>query len=211
MDVIATAWRAAGCPSVLPATLRGRCARCGLGSLLTAVTEVVSSTFTGWDNWASPAGTGLCPACAWSYRTPVLRLRATMVTGSPPGLRHLPLAAVATALQQPLPAMTAVAVPLRPGRKHILPGASWGTIATGDANLTWGRDDSRRLQAVQRLRQAGFGSRLLTQAAPAAPVLRRLPPAQLTAVLDDWEALRPWRQRPPWLALALRVTTPGAA
>jgi hypothetical protein len=172
---------------------------------------VVSRKFTAHDTWADPAGPGLCPACAWAYTHPALRQRATLVTSVPAGLTHPDPAALAALLREPLSPAAALAVPLRPGRKHVLPDAAWGQIATGDARLAWTAGDARRMTVILRLRGDGFGSRMLAQAAPPFPALRRLDPARQAGVLADWQALAPWRARRPWLDLALRVTIPPAA
>jgi hypothetical protein len=210
MDVITAAWQAAGRPQPPQTAGSGRCARCGTAAVLAATRNVVSGTFTGWDGWAHLASRGLCPPCAWAYRGPALRLQPTWVTAQP-AITHPALPELAAMLRWPLSADAAVAVPLRPGRKHLLPSAAWGTVTTGDATLPWTAQDGRRLQVMQRLRVAGFGSRMLAAAAPAFAVLRLLPSAQRAEVMGDWEVLRPWRDRLPWLHLGLRLTMPPPA
>src|SRR5439155_4570333 len=103
------------------------------------------------------------------------------------------------------------AVPLRRGRKHVLPDARWGMITTSDTTVPWTAGDAHSLQVMQRLRAAGFGSRMLAAPAPAFGVLRRLAPGRRAEVIDDWQALRAWRDRPPWLHLGLRLTVLPAA
>jgi hypothetical protein len=51
---------------------------------------------------------------------------------------------------------------------------------------------------------------MLVQPVPPYPALRRVPRTGQNAVLNDWELLRAWRDRPPWLALALHLTVPPA-
>ena len=208
MDVVIAAWAAAGRPRAGLAQTQGRCARCGQAGPVMATGAVLSGKFTAWDDWADPAGAGLCQPCTWAYRTAALRARPTYVTADPPSLAHPTLAALAVLLQAALPPAAAVAVPLKPGRKHVLPGARWATVATGDACLPWTSLDGVRLQAMLRLRVDGFGSRMLAAPAPSFPVLRRLPAARQAGVLQDWAAVGPWRARPPWLDLALRLTAP---
>jgi GNAT superfamily N-acetyltransferase len=210
MDVITTAWHAAGEPHPARPRSYGRCARCARHAGLATVSDVVSGTFTGWDGWDDPAGPGLCPACAWAYRHPPLRLCATCVTASPAAMSHPALAEVATMLQEALAPDVALAVPLRPGRKHVLPAAAWGRVTTGETCLPWTRADAARLAVMARLRGQGFGSRMLAAPAPAFGVLRRLTPDRWPQVTRDWEALRPWRERRPWLDLALRLPAPAA-
>jgi hypothetical protein len=208
MDVLTTAWLAAGQPSILAASRDGTCARCGKPARLATIGKVVSKTFTAWDGWADPGGQGVCHACAWAYRAPELRRLATCVTASPRVITHPGPAAIAAALSEPLPPVVALVVPLRPGRKHLLPGARWGRVTTDDAQLSWTSADAGRLGALLRLRGSGFGSRMLARPAPDFAVLRRVLPDRRAAVLADWHELGPWRARPPWLSLALHVTVP---
>lgn len=210
MDVTTAAWMAAGCPR-LRNPGRGSCARCARPELAAAVRDVVSGNFTGWDDWINPASAGLCGSCAWAYREPCLRLLPTLVRAAGPDLIHPGPQDLAGLLRQPVPPGAALIIPLRPGRKHLLPAARWSRISIDDGPLPWGPADAARLQAMQRLRQAGFGTRMLAAPAPAYPVLRRLPSAARAAVLADWDLLRDWRQRPPWLHLAAYVTLPAAA
>jgi hypothetical protein len=125
-------------------------------------------------------------------------------------MSHPALADVAAMLQEALAPDVALAVPLRPGRKHVLPAAAWGRVTTGDACLSWTCADAARLAVMARLRRQGFGSRMLAAPAPAFGVLRRLAPDHWPQVTRDWEALRPWRERRPWLDLALRLPAPAA-
>ena len=217
MDVLTAAWQACGQP--LPAVHRNRnrgaCARCGRADdELVPTRDVVSKVFTGYDTWRDPSGSGLCPACTWAYRTPELRAVAHLVTFAPPCLQQLEPAALADLLSVAVPADLAVIVPLRPGRKHLLPAAVWGRVTVDDAQLPWTAADADRLAAMRRLRALGFGSRMLTEPAPVWSVLRKLPRNWVDQVLTDWAALDPWRSRPPWFDLAVRasfVALPAAA
>jgi hypothetical protein len=212
VDVVSAAWAAAGRPQPHPSPGRtAPCARCARPGALTPVTEVVSRKFTGWDGWADLASPGLCPPCTWAYRTKELRTSPAIITAAPLRLEQPALACVARILAARLPARTAVLVPLHPGRKHLLPSASWGTITTGEATFGWTAGDADRLQALTRLRHDGFGTRMLARPAPAYAVLRRLADTRRGPALDDWTALRPWRERRPWLTLALCLTTPAAS
>jgi hypothetical protein len=40
-------------------------------------------------------------------------------------------------------------VPLRPGRKHLLPTATWGHVTVDDAQLPWSTTDTARLAATR--------------------------------------------------------------
>jgi hypothetical protein len=206
-DVARTAWLASGCPG--RGCGAGSCARCGAAGITAAVAEVVSGNFTAWDGWADPSAHGLCGPCAWAYREPALRAVPTLVDAVGPVLAHPARGDLAGLLSRPAVPDRALIIPLRPGRKHLLPAARWGRVVTDDAALPWGPADVARLQAMLRLRDAGFGTRMLAAAAPAFPVLRRLPVGGRAAVLSDWDLLRDWRLRPPWLRLAVHVTAPG--
>lgn len=210
-DVLTTAYTAAGSPPT-PQELAGACARCGTESdQLTLATgrRVISEKFTAFDGWHNPAaGRGLCPPCTWSLTTSPLRHHPHLVTRAPAAsLRQLTRADLSDLLTSPLPPSAALIVPLRPGRKYLLTEATWGHITTDETHLPWTVHDTARFAAVQRLRAAGFGSRLLTAAAPPWPTFRNVPADQRSQILTDWELLKPWRARPPWLHLALHATT----
>lgn len=207
MDVLTAAWQASEQPQVVPAQLHGPCARCGRQNVaLVRTRAVVSKAFTGYDSWRDPCGAGLCPTCTWGYRTPQLRAAPHQVTARPTAMQRLEPHQLAAALAAALPADTAVIVPLRPGRKHLLPTAVWGRVTVEDAHLPWGADDATRLSAMHRLRALGFGSRMLAGPAPVWSVLRRLPRHWYGRVQHDWAVLEPWRDRPLWFELGVQAS-----
>lgn len=213
MDVLTAAWSAHGCPLPADQSMTGQCARCSRDAALVATRTVVSKVFTAFDGWREPGGAGLCPACTWGFRAPGLRLVAHLVTSAPLKLQALDPPSLGQLLGAPLPAEVAVIVPLRPGRKHLLPEAVWGRVAVDDARLPWTASDVDRLAAMCRLRALGFGPRMLTEAAPAWPVLRRLPHSRWSQILGDWSRLELWRSRRPWFDLGVQAsyTTTAAA
>lgn len=205
MDVLMTAWHAAGAPDVELPTREGLCARCGTSGVLIAAAAVVSRSFTGYDGWSDPSQTGICPPCAWGFRHPPLRATAHLVTRATQ-LQFLTPTEVGEHLELPLSPDRALVVPLHPGRKHLAPTALWGRVTIEDAHLSWASADVDRLAALRRVRRLGFGSRMLTAPAPPWAVLSRLPAEIYPELLADWAALAPWRERRPWLDLALHVT-----
>ena len=208
VTVSTTAWRAVGAPVRDDSAVGGVCARCGQPAELTAAHMVVSKSFTAFDDWVDPSGHGLCPGCCWAYTTTELRLTPHLVTADPPALRTLTRLQAGRHLQAGrVDGGHAMILPLRPGRKHLLPSASWGQVTVDDAHLTWTDTDAHRLRTVAFLRQLGFGTRMLAAAAPPFTGLQRLPPRDWTQVTVRWSELDPWRiNNSPWLALALHVT-----
>ncbi len=207
MDVLTAAWTGAGEPHLDTEDGRlERCDRCGRTAALTPVREVVSKVFTAFDSWVSPAGTnGVCSSCVWGYKNPDLRSAIHLVT--PTHLVELDRHATTQLLYGPLAGVVALVVPLRPGRKHLLPVARWGRITTDAAALTWSTSDAERLRHVVELRDLGFGSRMLTEPSPPYPVLRQVSPELHAHVVDIWSALNTWRTTAqPWLDLALHLT-----
>ena len=169
---------------------------------------MVSRSFTAFDSWVDPLAAALCSPCGWAYTDSDLRTHPHLVTRAP-SLTPVGLSAVAHQLREALPVDQALIVPLRPGRKHLLPEAAWGRLTTEDGQLTWTSTDATLLAAMVRLRVLGFGSRmLLTEPAPPWPVLRRLDPARWASVLQDWRHLDGWRRRTPWLRLAAHLSAP---
>lgn len=207
-DVVIAAWIGAQRPIAMHTTHDGPCARCGTPTALIAAAQVVSRNFTGYESWTRPTGGGLCPACAWAYRTPGLRQHAHLVRRDPAELRCLTTLDARGVLAQGAPgAGEAVVVPLRAGRKHLLPSASWGSLRVDDSHLPWTTADVMRLLAVERLRSLGFAPSVLSDVAPPYAVLRRQPRRAWPAVIADWQTLAPWRDHPVWLTLAVSVTT----
>jgi len=210
MDVLAAAWIAVGTPLLIEPSLAGACARCGTSGALVPVLAVVSKVFTAYDGWVNPAGCGMCPVCTWGYRYPQLRATAHQVTRDPLELRPVRAFQAGQLLDRTAKPNTAIVVPLRPGRKHLLPTAQWGRVTVEDVHLPWTAADVARLAVVRELRAAGFGSHMLTHPAPPWAVLRRLPANRWSDVQAAWVCLEPWRRRRPWLALAVHVTAAPA-
>lgn len=209
MDVLTTAWASTHNQTFTQTIPAGWCARCGQAGPLRATFSVISKTFTAFDEWVSPSGPGLCPACTWGFDTTVLRAAPHLVTRTH-GLRALTRTQVRHVLSGgALPVDAALAVPLRPGRKHLLPRATWGQVTVDDATITWTTRDSTLIGVLGRLRAHGFGSRMLTEPAPPFAQLRRCPQAQWPHIMSDWPRLKPWRNPcNPWLALSLHITSP---
>lgn len=209
MHVLECAWHAAGTPVIPGSTtdpVIGSCARCGQRAQLTPTRHVVSKVFTAFDTWVSPSGAGLCPICTWGYTRSELRTHPFLIGQDQTMVRLSRLSLVDLLTAGPLSGSLAVVIPLRPGRKHLMPDASWGRLTLDDIQLPWSRTAAGRLAATVRLRGYGFGSRMLAQPAPPWSVLHRLPAAEWAAVLDDWSRLDPWRPHSPWLDVALYAT-----
>lgn len=204
-DVVEVAWRAHGRPSTMDETQYGRCARCGTPDALTVTRKVISRNFTAFDDWCHPTGPGLCRACTWAFRTPMLRTIPHLVRRSPEMLTPLDTFHLCAHLQGPVPADVTVVVPLRPGRKHILSGAAWGHVATDDHLLTWTADDARRLHLAEQLLTLGYRTSQLLQPAPPYHQTAQLPTTHAMWSIDAWQDLTPWRTRHVWMAVAIRA------
>ncbi|WP_043650842.1 hypothetical protein [Cellulosimicrobium cellulans] len=214
MDVLTAAWIASGWPIVDEASLgAGECARCDASAHLVPVRRAVSKSFTAYDAWSNPSGPGLCQACTWAYTTTSLRAQAHLVGRSPATVRPVPRSGAAELLLTgALSADDALFVPLRPGRKHVLPAAEWGRVAVDDVTIPWSASDASLLRRVLDLRDRGFGTRMIAEPAPPYAVLIGLDRSEWPAVLQAWRELAPWRSPDnPWLHLALHITTPDPA
>lgn len=206
MDVLTAAWTAAGQPGTPHSATDGACARCACSAPLVSTRLVVSKVFTAFDGWADPSAPGLCPPCCWAYTSPELRLRPHLVSQRP-GLTPLRLRqAYALLAAGPLDPARALTIPLRPGRKHLMPASRWGQVTLDDVALPWGLDDATGLRTVARLRSLRFGTRMLAAPAPAWSVLRRHPRDAWHQISADWASLKRWRPDSPWLSLALHLT-----
>ena len=204
-DVVEVAWRAHGSPSAAVATLDGACARCGTADSLTITRRVISRNVTAFDDWVDPAGPGLCRACTWAYRSPMLRTIPHLVVRFPEMLTPLPTDQLCAQLRKPVTPDVTVVVPLRPGRKHVLSGAAWGHIATDEHLLTWTLEDVHRLGLVERLLALGYRASQLLQPAPPYPETSSLRTIDAAWSLQAWHDLAPWRTRTVWMAVAVRA------
>ena len=209
-SVLQVAWRAAGPAHPEAGGQPGQCARCGGQGVLTSVRTVISDQFTGFDSWLRPGRGGLCPACVWGYTTPSLRAHAQLVNRDTGAYTVLDRGQAGDYLSAgELSPDVSLVMPLRPGRKHVLPDSVWGRVCTEDAHLGWTGQDCARLERVRWLRGCGFGPRMLGEPAPAWPVLRRLDPGSWPEVLRAWDELAVWRVADsPWLAVALWASRP---
>ena len=208
-DPVRAAWAAAGHPAPPPGGRRsaGRCARCSTVDELETTSRVVSDRFTGWDSWADPSGTGLCPACAWAYREPQLRKSSSVVRRDPPGIEFVDLTGLRKALAAPVPAGVAVVATLNVGRKHVLPSAEFGRVCVDGVVISWSDEDVKRLAIMEELRRAGVSYLALAEPAPPWKVIAALPAAGRARLLELWDRLDPWRQARPWFDLGVSATT----
>lgn len=133
-----------------------------------------------------------------------------LVHRDPPSLVTLSMRGVVDALAEgQLDSATSLVVPLRPGRKHLVPAATWGQVRIDDADLSWSGQDAHRLSLLLGLRSAGFGTRMLREAAPAYQVMRAADTRRWLTITAAWAELAPWRAPDnPWMELCLRITTP---
>lgn len=210
VSVLDAGWVGSGSPADSTAQpLFAACARCGRLGRLAPTYSVVSKMFTATDQWADPTGPGLCSICAWGYATPTLRSRPHVIRLNPAATITALTAAGVSALLcgGALDPGLALTVPLHPGRKHLVPLATWGQIRIDNASLTWRHQDAHRLRVATSLRRQGFGTRMLTAPAPPYTVLRKRPQSEWPQLLDAWQELAVWRVPDnPWMALALHVT-----
>lgn len=194
----------AGEPISPDSEARLQCSRCGTrATTFTPTREVVSPNFTGFDGWVNPRGPGLCATCTWAYSDPALRQLPHRVDVSRPGARPLSKDEVRQTLSAgPLPTTASLVVPIRPGRKHLLPLAEWGRVTTDHATISWTSNDAELLRIHRCLLKAGFATSDLDAPAPPFATLRQLPRSLWASTIAYWARLDPWRPDTPWLLLA---------
>lgn len=212
MDPVYAAWTAAGTPRPADiSTAPGHCARCGATGPIVATSRVVTSDFSGFDGWQQPTAGGLCAACTWCYRHASLRMHPHLVHRSPAQLSALTRSQLRDQLRHPLSPDLALAVPLRAGRKHVLPNAEWGRLTIDDVHVPWVKADAARLDTVERLRRDGVTTTQLAQAAPPYKLIAAASPDDAKGYREAWSQLLPWRQRPLWMQLATLATAAPVA
>lgn len=205
-DPAAAAWVAAGRPAVdAPAPVEGRCGRCGEDGPTVTSARIISEKFTGFDAW--PFGSRrLCVPCAWAYnRQPTIQ-PSLLITDTAVS-EHSSGAALADVLAAgPLSGTQAVVLPTA-RRRHILPTAQWGHLATDGLVVPWDATAATRLRDLAWLRTiVGASWPQLSRPAPPPRLLRAQSAEQWPRVLTAWTALQTWRTVPPLWAAA-RVLT----
>lgn len=208
MDTVsAAAWRARSpLPTTAPA-FTGACGCCGTIGDLWPARDAISRNFTAYDQWTHPAHPWLCAACTWTFTDPDLRTIPHLIV-DPDQLQPLTTTDAFQLLAAgPLGLHQAVVVPLRPGRRHLMPIARWAHVCTDTGCLPWTPADAHLLTTYAWLRRLGFSPAELAQSAPAYPTLRRRPAAERGHILTTWQQLNPWRCPDSlWLPLASRIT-----
>ncbi|HEV7360433.1 MAG TPA: hypothetical protein VGN92_04990 [Mycobacterium sp.] len=207
-DPAAAAWVAAGRPNVdAPAPVDGRCGRCGDDGPTVTSARIISEKFTGFDAW--PFGSRrLCVPCAWAYSRqptaqPSMLITATTVT------EYVAGAALGEVLAAgPLSTTQAVVLPTA-RRRHILPTAEWGHLATDGLVVPWDSAASTRLTDLTWLRTTVSATwPQLSRRAPPSRLLGEQPADRWPRILAAWSALQPWRTVPPLWACARVLTNP---
>lgn len=199
-DPAAAAWNAAGRPHVdAPPPTPGICGRCGTDGPTVTSSRIISPQFAGFDAW--PYGSRrLCVPCAWAYShppttTPAMLITTTTIT---PYSDAAALGALLSA--RPLQVDTAVVLPVA-RRRHILPTAQWGHLATDTLVLRWDGAAATCLSELRWLRTSGATWPQLSQQAPPPKFLASQPPELWNRILSAWAVPQPWRRLPPlWSA-----------
>jgi hypothetical protein len=209
-DPAAAAWVATGRPDVdAPPPVDGRCGRCGEDGPTVTSARIISEKFTGFDAW--PFGSHrLCVPCAWAYTRqpttqPALLITATTVT------EYASAAALAYVLTDgPLSSTQAVVLPTA-RRRHILPTAQWGHLATDGLVVPWDAAAATRLTDLAWLRTTvGATWPQLSRPAPPSRMLSAQPAEHWPRILTAWTALQSWRVAPALWAAARVLTNPLA-
>lgn len=206
-DPVHVAWRAAHPDDSLEDG--SDCARCADAAGIVKVSDVVSRNFTAWDTWQDIDANYLCRACTWGYRTRDLRADTLLASWrvDRPLLRRLEGSELFALLRcEPLEAQSLISLPLRAGRRHVLPVARFGHVCVDGTNITWSHGDARRLELVQQLRTDGVSWRAFTEPAPPWRAVSTSP--EPTRIMDAWDELSAWRASGVWLEAALAATHP---
>lgn len=186
------------------------CGNCLDRKVVAPASKVLTSQFGSWDNVAQDkdGGRWLCLPCATTYRATDLR-RRTSIIKQDATLERPDLAALRVVLSGPIPADTAVIVPLS-GKKIIAPNARWGMLVSDTGLLRWTGRHKRLMGCAVALREMGFPESSLREDSPAFPILASLPVEQHEEVRSMWREMKPIRDDktilPLFLFLSRKVT-----
>lgn len=174
------------------------CARCG-DSGDVQLSDVVSGNFLDRDRLPFRSES-FCAPCAALFTDRSLRQLPSELTGT----RRRVLSAIElhAALARPMDGQRAVCVPLA-GRKHLVPWLRWETVLSDHVEMHWRDRECELLARVVALRSAGYGEGALRESAPRQIILRSCD--DVASVLDDWAALRRWRDDGA-IEIAIRAT-----
>ena len=193
---------------------RHRCGSCHAVAPVTRAATVLSHGFSTWDDIAPDRGARwLCEHCAWAYKERIFRTRPAIITTAP-SLTWATRSELRTALTRPIPADTAIIVPL--GNRSIGPTAQWGHLTTSFGTIPWTPNHHLYLALTARLRALGATEATLADTIPPPAVLNRTSPTDHQSIRRAWRELDPARNDPHLLSLLLTLTrtdtpTKGAA
>lgn len=186
------------------------CGNCRRRRSTAPAKKVLTSQFGSWGDIQqdSTGGRWLCLPCAWTYRSPDLRRRSTVVhldgTMNRPGIP-----ALREILSAPIPADVAVIVPLS-GKRIVAPRARWGQVVFDAGALQWRPRHKRLMHHATRLRELGFTETDLKADSPNHAVLTSLPVETHAEVRSMWREMHPLRDDkslfPLFLLLSRKVT-----
>lgn len=207
-DPAAAAWVVAGRPRIhTPPPADGRCGRCGDEGPTVSMTRVIPDKLVGSQNL--PFGSNrLCAPCSWAFNRnpaiqPALLITAHSVTSYLDGAA---LCDVLTAGE--LPGMQAVILPTA-RRRHILPTARWGHLATDGLVVRWDEGAVTKLTTLVWLRSAvGATWPQLSRSAAPAQLLANQPAKYTSRIRTAWSLLGRWRTTPPLWAAARILSRP---
>ncbi|MCV7050847.1 hypothetical protein H7H82_09605 [Mycobacterium heidelbergense] len=206
-DPAAAAWVVAGRPCVhAPSPVDGRCGRCGEHGPTVSSGRIISEKFTGFEAW-SFGSRRLCIPCAWAFsRQPTTEPALLITTHSVTS--YLDGAALADVLTVgELPTTHAVVLPTG-RRRHILPTAQWGHLATDGLVVRWDAGAVSKLTNLTWLRTTvGATWPQLSRSAPPSRLLTAHPAECSSRIRTAWSLLDRWRAIPPLWAVARVLTS----
>lgn len=207
-DPAAAVWVAAGRPGVAaPAPVDGRCGRCGTDGPTVTSSRIISEKFTAFDSW-NFGMRRLCVPCAWAYsRSPTSQPGMLITEGAVKEYRGARGAAELGVVMAggALAADRAAVIPTTM-RRHILPTAQWGHVATDGFVAPWDDDAVARLRDLAWLRSLGASWPQLCGSAPPYQLMSAQPSSQWRRIFDAWERLEEWRAVSPMWSIGRLLT-----
>jgi len=156
--------------------------------ICTPMKDVLSHSFTGWDNLRFQDFKNLCLPCAWSYQNPEVKKLRLLIWRNSEEIIKLPSDQGLTLLKESPEQVSAIFA--INGQKQLLPLAKWGTFIFDNRSFQWGTYHSDLLRAVSVVKSFGLTEKSLWNDAPPISFTKSNSVFSINDFLKSWQQLQ---------------------